>query len=370
MSNDQERLLSLEMVIKAADVSNCAKPFSLYKRWANQIMIEFYKQGDIERNDGMKISNYFDRFEPDVSTCQLNFMKFIVCPLYELVGAFAPTLRDMYSSKLKTNVKFWEKQQMIEMGIRGRADSIDIEDSDGSDNEDDIGGGSGGGAGSKKNKGDEARIKLRRRSSLAARGEKNKMVALMNRSSAQSQSVSAGVGKLQGANRRRKKKGDISLARKTMAAGLHRRNTRIASTLKASRALGSLDGGIGTPRPQAGRALPSVSSMPGGMVGSTFDEAEQEKRKAKERAKFRSSLGRRETAMQSAEKFGSRFKVLHVPSLSDVLQPSETGEGGGGEGGEGGGGGDGSVISAEEERKMMGRRRQSRIERRMSVSFL
>ena len=341
MGNDQERLMSLEMVIKAADVSNCAKPFSLYKRWANQIMIEFYKQGDVERNDGSKISNYMDRFEPDVSTCQLNFMRFIVCPLYELVGSFAPTLRDMYSSKLKTNVKFWEKQQLLEMGIRERCDSINLEED--SDDDDDDGQDS-----SNSNGEDRPRIKVRRRSSLAAPGRKKPK----------------GVSLASDRSRKHKKGGTSSISKALAERAINRRNTRIVSTLKASRALGSLDSGAAMQKRSPERSLTTISSMPGGLVASKFTEAEKKKKKEQARAHFRSSLGRRDTSVRSARKFGDRFNVVHVPSLSDVL-PSEANDGEAE--GEGGSRGD---TDKEEEAKIAARQRRSRIERRMSVSFL
>ncbi len=345
MGNDQERLMSLEMVIKAADVSNCAKPFSLYKRWANQIMIEFYKQGDVERNDGSKISNYMDRFEPDVSTCQLNFMRFIVCPLYELVGSFAPTLRDMYSSKLKTNVKFWEKQQLLEMGIRERCDSINLEED--SDDDDD------GQDSSNSNGGDRPRIKVRRRSSLAAPGRKKP------------KGVSLALNGVSDRSRKHKKEGTSSISKALAERTIKRRNTRIVSTLKASRALGSLDSGAAMQKRFPDRSLTTISSMPGGLVASKFTEAEKKKKKkAQARAHFRSSLGRRDTSVRSARNFGDRFKVVHVPSLSDVL-PSEANDGEAE--GEGGIRGD---TDKEEEAKIAARQRRSRIERRMSVSFL
>ena len=100
------------------------------------------------------------------------------------------------------------------------------------------------------------------------------------------------------------------------------------------------------------------------MVASTYTEAEKKKKKKEQaRAHFRSSLGRRDTSVRSAKNFGERFQVLHVPSLSDVL-PSEANNGEAED--EGGSKGD----TAREDAKLAARQRRSRIERRMSVSFL
>ena len=104
------------MAIKAADVANCAKPFVLYKQWANLIVIEFYKQGDLEQSQGMEVSAYMDRFEPDVRTCQMNFMNFIVKPLYDLVGTYAPPCRDLFKSYLIHNYEFWLEEEKDEFG--------------------------------------------------------------------------------------------------------------------------------------------------------------------------------------------------------------------------------------------------------------
>eukprot|EP00948_MAST-09A_sp_MAST-9A-sp1_P002720 g2720.t1 len=115
---EEHRKLALMMAIKAADVGNCSKPFFLYKQWANLIVLEFYKQGkvhmsDVERKKGMEVSNYMDRNNPDVHTCQMNFMNFIVKPLYKLVGTYAPPCRDLFKSYLNYNYEFWTEKDDV-----------------------------------------------------------------------------------------------------------------------------------------------------------------------------------------------------------------------------------------------------------------
>jgi hypothetical protein len=39
------KALSLELIIRASDVSNCAKPFGVSKQWFNRMTAEFFQQG-------------------------------------------------------------------------------------------------------------------------------------------------------------------------------------------------------------------------------------------------------------------------------------------------------------------------------------
>ena len=52
------------MTLHTADVSNTAKPWSLYSQWLGMIMEEFYRQGDRERDLGLPITYAFDRTNP------------------------------------------------------------------------------------------------------------------------------------------------------------------------------------------------------------------------------------------------------------------------------------------------------------------
>lgn len=61
---DDRQLLILQVTLHSADVSNTAKPWSLYQNWLSGIMEEFYRQGDKEREVRIPISYAFDRNSP------------------------------------------------------------------------------------------------------------------------------------------------------------------------------------------------------------------------------------------------------------------------------------------------------------------
>lgn len=74
------------MIIKAADVSNPAKPWDIYEEWTARIIDEFYLQGDVERALGMTVSRFMDREKPEVANCQISFIDYVVRPLYQVCG--------------------------------------------------------------------------------------------------------------------------------------------------------------------------------------------------------------------------------------------------------------------------------------------
>lgn len=46
----------MQVIMKAADVSNVAKPFATAREWTDRIMTEFYAQGVREKELGLPIS--------------------------------------------------------------------------------------------------------------------------------------------------------------------------------------------------------------------------------------------------------------------------------------------------------------------------
>eukprot|EP01006_Ploeotia_vitrea_P021853 TRINITY_DN54268_c0_g1_i1.p1 TRINITY_DN54268_c0_g1~~TRINITY_DN54268_c0_g1_i1.p1 ORF type:complete len:712 (-),score=54.37 TRINITY_DN54268_c0_g1_i1:76-2211(-) len=87
--------LALSIAIKMADISNCARPKKLYRQWAERVSNEFYNQGDVERKLNLKVSPFMDRnkHQSDYIPGQINFMNFIVIPLFEAGACLLPTLQ-------------------------------------------------------------------------------------------------------------------------------------------------------------------------------------------------------------------------------------------------------------------------------------
>ncbi len=57
----QQKLLILQIALKCADLGHLAAPQAVHTRWVDCLAEEFYRQGDKERANGMKISPLMDR---------------------------------------------------------------------------------------------------------------------------------------------------------------------------------------------------------------------------------------------------------------------------------------------------------------------
>ena len=56
LDSEEDENLVAQVIIKAADVSNAAKPFEIASAWTDRIMQEFYSQGAQEKTLGLPIS--------------------------------------------------------------------------------------------------------------------------------------------------------------------------------------------------------------------------------------------------------------------------------------------------------------------------
>lgn len=71
------------MVLHCADISHPAKDWSLHHRWTNQLLEEFFKQGDREQELGLPISPLCDREKTLVAESQIGQL---IHSVYTLLG--------------------------------------------------------------------------------------------------------------------------------------------------------------------------------------------------------------------------------------------------------------------------------------------
>ncbi|XP_033096890.1 cAMP-specific 3',5'-cyclic phosphodiesterase 4C-like [Anneissia japonica] len=83
LDNYTDRIQVLKNVIHCADLANPTKVLSTYRQWTDQIMEEFFSQGDLEREKNMEISPMMDRRSASVEKTQVGFIDYIVHPLWE-----------------------------------------------------------------------------------------------------------------------------------------------------------------------------------------------------------------------------------------------------------------------------------------------
>ena len=101
------KLEFLSFIIHAADISNPTKPLEIYKEWAQRCVDEFFKQGDLEKNQGIPISFNCDRNTVSLSQSQLGFIDVIVSPLFTVLNEYFPQL-SFALDNIKTNYNYYK----------------------------------------------------------------------------------------------------------------------------------------------------------------------------------------------------------------------------------------------------------------------
>jgi len=76
----------LPIALHTADLGNPVKPIKYYNKWVDNIMKEFFHQGDKERELKLNISMLCDRFKVNIHAGQVGFINFVIRPWYERFG--------------------------------------------------------------------------------------------------------------------------------------------------------------------------------------------------------------------------------------------------------------------------------------------
>ena len=91
-------------MVHCADLSNPTKPLPLYQQWTERIMAEFFRQGDLEREEGLDISPMCDRQTATVEKTQVsNSIRYdTLCYVYMRAKANVSQLIYRMEPKIKT----------------------------------------------------------------------------------------------------------------------------------------------------------------------------------------------------------------------------------------------------------------------------
>ena len=82
-AKNKEKQILLNGLVHASDISNPLKDMNLYEKWTKRIFAEFFKQGDREKELGIKVSYLCDRNTVDIIDAQIGFIDGIVMPLFK-----------------------------------------------------------------------------------------------------------------------------------------------------------------------------------------------------------------------------------------------------------------------------------------------
>ena len=100
----------LEIIVHACDISNPTKPFHLYTFWAEKVVAEFFRQGDKEKELGLKVSVNCDRLTTSLPQSQIGFMNFIVGPFFISFVDIFPEL-SFLTDNVKDNTERYKKMK-------------------------------------------------------------------------------------------------------------------------------------------------------------------------------------------------------------------------------------------------------------------
>ena len=81
LDSEDVRISVLTMAIKCSDIGHPSKKKHLHRQWTELISEEMFRQGDLERERGLEISNLCDRNNKNIPKSQKGFIGFFVKPL-------------------------------------------------------------------------------------------------------------------------------------------------------------------------------------------------------------------------------------------------------------------------------------------------
>jgi hypothetical protein len=75
-----------------------------------QLEEEFFRQGDVERQNGMTISPLFDRAKQGITKSQVGFFDIVIIPLFHTFGKVFNNCRPLLTYVMR-NYRYWAELQ-------------------------------------------------------------------------------------------------------------------------------------------------------------------------------------------------------------------------------------------------------------------
>ena len=70
-------------MVHLADISNPTKMWPLVLKWTDHLFIEFFNQGDQEKNRGLEISYLMNRETTNIARAQAGFIENLIQPSFQ-----------------------------------------------------------------------------------------------------------------------------------------------------------------------------------------------------------------------------------------------------------------------------------------------
>eukprot|EP00241_Pyramimonas_parkeae_P023138 CAMPEP_0114296950 /NCGR_PEP_ID=MMETSP0059-20121206/11594_1 /TAXON_ID=36894 /ORGANISM="Pyramimonas parkeae, Strain CCMP726" /LENGTH=285 /DNA_ID=CAMNT_0001419151 /DNA_START=33 /DNA_END=890 /DNA_ORIENTATION=+ len=109
LSSDQMKLI-FQFAVKVADIGHCMLPLDQHKFWVGNLEMEFFNQGDLEKEAGVPISPLMDRTKPGPTngSNQAGFFEVIVVPTIFLWQTLFPGSANQLQQQTMINLRFWK----------------------------------------------------------------------------------------------------------------------------------------------------------------------------------------------------------------------------------------------------------------------
>ncbi|EAN76574.1 cAMP-specific phosphodiesterase [Trypanosoma brucei brucei TREU927] len=102
--------MTMEILLKAGDISNVTKPFDISRQWAMAVTEEFYRQGDMEKERGVEVLPMFDRSKNmELAKGQIGFIDFVAAPFFQKIVDACLQGMQWTVDRIKSNRAQWER---------------------------------------------------------------------------------------------------------------------------------------------------------------------------------------------------------------------------------------------------------------------
>lgn len=104
-------LTLLQWAIHAADLSGQTLPLAQAKDWGARVVAEFQNQAEAEKKAGLEVASFMENLENEenVLNLQVNFITFVLMPLWEPFTVLLPNL-EFYTRGLKGNLAAYKQE--------------------------------------------------------------------------------------------------------------------------------------------------------------------------------------------------------------------------------------------------------------------
>ena len=106
--DEEHRARLCEIIIKCADLGHLTRPWPHAKWWEDQVMVEFFQQGDKEKALGMEPMALFDRQKCKIAASQVWFYENIGRGLFHSLVRHLPCLKPLLTQMNEVNIPEWK----------------------------------------------------------------------------------------------------------------------------------------------------------------------------------------------------------------------------------------------------------------------